>query len=61
MLNNEQINELQPLWLMDPKSIEQEQYDEFYRFISNSYLKPRFTLHYKVCRHKLSFSLKYFQ
>lgn len=47
-LNKEQINELQPLWLMDQKSIAQEQYDEFYRFISNSYLKPRFTLHYKV-------------
>lgn len=48
-LNKEQVNELQPLWLLDPKSITKEQYDEFYRFIANTYMKPRFTLHYKVC------------
>lgn len=47
-LNKEQVNELQPLWLLDPKSITKEQYDEFYRFIANTYMKPRFTLHYKV-------------
>lgn len=47
-LNKEQVNELQPLWLLDPKDISQEQYDEFYRFIANAYTKPRFTLHYKV-------------
>lgn len=48
LLNDEQVNELQPLWLMDTKNITNEQYDEFYRFISNSYMKPRFVLHYKV-------------
>lgn len=47
-LNKEQVNELQPLWLMDPKTITKEQYDEFYRFVANTYMKPRFTLHYKV-------------
>lgn len=47
-LNKEQVNELQPLWLLDPKNITKEQYDEFYRFIANTYMKPRFTLHYKV-------------
>ncbi|CAH2091856.1 unnamed protein product [Euphydryas editha] len=48
LLNNEQINSIKPLWLMEPKEVTQEQHVEFYRFISNSYDKPRFTLHYKT-------------
>ncbi|XP_059059971.1 heat shock protein 75 kDa, mitochondrial [Achroia grisella] len=47
-LNNEQTNSIKPLWLMDPKEVTQEQHIEFYKFISNSYDKPRFTLHYKT-------------
>lgn len=39
---------LQPLWLMEPKEVTHEQHTEFYKFISNSYDKPRFTLHYKT-------------
>ncbi|KOB73669.1 Hsp90-related protein TRAP1 [Operophtera brumata] len=42
------LNDEQPLWLMEPKEVTQEQHIEFYRFISNSYDKPRFTLHYKT-------------
>lgn len=38
----------QPVWLMEPKEVTHEQHVEFYRFISNSYDKPRFTLHYKT-------------
>ncbi|XP_026491449.2 heat shock protein 75 kDa, mitochondrial [Vanessa tameamea] len=48
LLNDEQINSIKPLWLMEPKEVTQEQHIEFYRFISNSYDKPRFTLHYKT-------------
>ncbi|XP_068627581.1 heat shock protein 75 kDa, mitochondrial [Battus philenor] len=48
LLNNEQVNSIKPLWLMEPKEVTQEQHVEFYRFISNSYDKPRFTLHYKT-------------
>ncbi|XP_026765014.2 heat shock protein 75 kDa, mitochondrial [Galleria mellonella] len=47
-LNNEQVNSIKPLWLMEPKEVTQEQHTEFYKFISNSYDKPRFTLHYKT-------------
>lgn len=47
-LNKQKINEIQALWLSDPKQVTQEDYDEFYRYISNSYLKPRFTLHYNT-------------
>lgn len=39
---------MQPLWLMEPKEVTQEQHIEFYRFIGNSYDKPRYTLHYKT-------------
>ncbi|CAK1578248.1 unnamed protein product [Parnassius mnemosyne] len=48
LLNNEQVNSIKPVWLMDPKEVTHEQHVEFYRFISNSYDKPRFTLHYKT-------------
>ncbi|KAM3968237.1 TNF receptor associated protein 1 [Aphomia sociella] len=47
-LNNDQVNSIKPLWLMEPKEVTQEQHTEFYKFISNSYDKPRFTLHYKT-------------
>ncbi|XP_049865238.1 heat shock protein 75 kDa, mitochondrial [Pectinophora gossypiella] len=47
-LNNEQVNSIKPLWLMEPKEVSREQHVEFYRFISNSFDKPRFTLHYKT-------------
>lgn len=48
LLNDEQVNAIKPLWLMEPKEVTHEQHTEFYRFISNSYDKPRFTLHYKT-------------
>ncbi|KAG6453791.1 hypothetical protein O3G_MSEX008338 [Manduca sexta] len=47
-LNDEQVNSIKPLWLLEPKEITHEQHVEFYKFISNSYDKPRFTLHYKT-------------
>lgn len=48
LLNGEKVNEIQPLWLKDAKEVTQEQHNEFYRFIANSYDTPRFVLHYKV-------------
>ncbi|XP_055382259.1 heat shock protein 75 kDa, mitochondrial [Condylostylus longicornis] len=47
-LNGKRVNDIQPLWLMDPKDVTSEQHIEFYRFIGNSYDIPRFTLHYKT-------------
>ena len=38
----------QPLWVMDARDVSPEMHDEFYRFVSNSYERPRFTLHYKT-------------
>lgn len=48
ILNDKQANEIKPLWLMDPQSTTKEQHQDFYRFISNSFDSPRFTLHYNA-------------
>lgn len=32
--------------MMDPRNVTREQHSEFYRFITNAYDEPRFTLHY---------------
>lgn len=47
-INGNKANTIQPLWLMEPKSITSEQHTEFYRFISNSIDKPRFVMHYST-------------
>ncbi|XP_066592672.1 heat shock protein 75 kDa, mitochondrial [Prorops nasuta] len=47
-INGKKTNTIQPLWMMDPKQVTLENHIEFYRFISNSYDSPRFTLHYST-------------
>lgn len=47
-LNGKKANDIQPLWLMEPKDVTVDQHREFYRFVGNSYDMPRFTLHYKT-------------
>ncbi|GJQ69555.1 putative histidine kinase-like ATPases [Trypoxylus dichotomus] len=47
-LNGKRENIIQPLWLSDPKSITPQQHAEFYRYVSNSYDLPRYTLHYNT-------------
>jgi TNF receptor-associated protein 1 len=47
-LNGKRANTIQPLWVMDAKVVSPEMHDEFYRFVGNSYDRPRFTLHYKT-------------
>lgn len=47
-LNGERVNQIQPLWLMDPKEVTKEQHNDFYRFVGNTYDIPRFVLHYKT-------------
>lgn len=49
LLNGQKANDIQPVWLMEPKDVTKEQHDEFYRFIGNTFDTPRFILHYKVC------------
>lgn len=47
-VNGHRANQIQPLWLMDPKEVTPEQHNEFYRFVGNTFDIPRFTLHYKT-------------
>uniref|UniRef100_A0A182RLU5 Heat shock protein 75 kDa, mitochondrial n=1 Tax=Anopheles funestus TaxID=62324 RepID=A0A182RLU5_ANOFN len=47
-LNGKQANQIQPIWLMEPKQVTGEQHNEFYRFVGNTFDTPRFTLHYKT-------------
>ncbi|XP_061390976.1 heat shock protein 75 kDa, mitochondrial [Musca vetustissima] len=48
LLNGQKANDIQPVWLMEPKDVTKEQHDEFYRFIGNTFDTPRFVLHYKT-------------
>ncbi|KAK7097899.1 hypothetical protein V1264_004806 [Littorina saxatilis] len=47
-LNGKRVNIIQALWMADPKEVTEEMHEEFYRFVSNSYDKPRYNLHYKA-------------
>jgi len=47
-LNGEKTNHLKPVWLLDPKEVESETHEEFYRYLANAFDKPRFTLHYRT-------------
>lgn len=38
----------QALWTLEPRDITEDQHEEFYRFISNTFDKPRYFLHYKT-------------
>ncbi|XP_003740369.1 heat shock protein 75 kDa, mitochondrial [Galendromus occidentalis] len=46
--NGKKANQLQAVWLMDPKEVTKEMHNEFYRFVSGAYDSPRFTLHFKT-------------
>lgn len=60
LVNGTQVNQTQALWLMDPKEVTEKQHEEFYKLISGSYDKPRFTLHYKTDSPLMIRSLLYF-
>lgn len=47
-LNGAKSNELRPVWLMDPKEVTLELHEDFYRYISNSFDKPRFIQHFRA-------------
>ncbi|KAK6637540.1 hypothetical protein RUM44_007962 [Polyplax serrata] len=59
-VNGKQVNTIQPLWLKDAKEVKPEQHEEFYRYICNSYDRPRFTLHYKTDSPMMIRALLYF-
>lgn len=38
----------QALWMMEPKEISDWQHEEFYRYVAQTFDKPRYTLHYRA-------------
>ena len=46
LLNGNKSNDLKPVWLMNPKEVEAELHEDFYRYIGNAFDKPRFTYHF---------------
>lgn len=47
-LNGEVVNTVSALWIKDKKEVTQKQYGEFYKFITNAYDEPKYTLHYRT-------------
>jgi len=47
-IDGEKASDLQPVWLMDPKSVDVETHEGFYRYISNAFDKPRFVHHFRA-------------
>jgi TNF receptor-associated protein 1 len=47
-LNGEIVNTVGAIWLKDKKEITSKQYNEFYKFVSNAFDTPKFTLHFRT-------------
>eukprot|EP01035_Chromulina_nebulosa_P021937 gene21937-28404_t len=47
-LNGEEVNTVTALWTQDKKEVSSSQYSEFYKFFTNDYDSPRYTLHFKT-------------
>lgn len=47
-VNGDIVNSVSAIWLQDKKNVTETQYDEFYKFISNAFDKPRYTLHFRA-------------
>ncbi|KAJ9064691.1 hypothetical protein DSO57_1027725 [Entomophthora muscae] len=47
-LNDEIINEIEPLWTKDKNKISEDDHTKFFQFVSDSYDTPRFSLVYKT-------------
>jgi len=47
-LNGEVINTVNAIWAQEKSSISEQQYDEFYKYISSGFDKSRFTLHFRA-------------
>jgi len=47
-LNGKRVNVVQALWMMETREITEDMHEDFYRFISGGFDRPRFRLHYKA-------------
>lgn len=47
-LNGERVNKIEALWLKSKNEISEDEYTEFYKFTSNAFDAPRFTMHFSA-------------
>ncbi|MCC5834552.1 MAG: molecular chaperone HtpG [Opitutales bacterium] len=47
-LNGERVNKIEALWMRNRSEIKEEEYTEFYKFQSNAFDEPRYTLHFNA-------------
>jgi len=47
-LDGNKANDLKPVWLMDPKQVDVETHEDFYRYIGQTHDKPRFVQHFRT-------------
>jgi len=48
LLNGQRINTIDAIWMLPKNEVTEEQHNEFYKFISHSYDKPRMKLHFQT-------------
>ena len=42
------LADLKPVWLMDPKEVDSDTHEDFYRHVSGAFDKPRFVHHFRA-------------
>jgi len=47
-LNGQTSADLKPVWLMDPKEVDSDTHEDFYRHVSGAFDKPRFVHHFRA-------------
>jgi HSP90 family molecular chaperone len=47
-VNGDTVNTVSAIWTQDKKTVTEEQYLDFYRFIANAYDKPKYHLHFRT-------------
>ena len=46
-LTRRTLADLKPVWLMDPKEVDSDTHEDFYRHVSGAFDKPRFVHHFR--------------
>lgn len=47
-VDGEVVNTVSAIWTQDKRSVTEEQYEDFYKFISNAYDSPKYRLHFRT-------------
>ena len=47
-VNGDVVNTVSAIWMNDKKDVTPEQYQDFYKFLTSAYDKPKYTLHFRT-------------